>query len=154
MATRDSSGVALSGLGCSSGERNSHVQPEWVNMYKSKMPQVEIIFGNPSLAVGTNGMIAITGSSDGNLLPNSTISEYATVVYLDPVSTIHIELVSGQARITFDGWAGYAYEIQRPSAVNGPWDTIAVRNTPVDDLLEFTDTNAPPPRAFYRVSRR
>jgi len=126
----------------------------WEARYNGPANGPDVMLTKSSLAIGPNGMMAITGSSDGNFLPATTISEYATVVYFDPVSPVSIEKVPGYVRITFTGSPGYSYEIERAPEVSGPWNVIAARNTPIDTLIGYIDTNAPPGQAFYRVSRR
>ena len=56
-------------------------------------------------------------------------------------------------RISFDGPAGADYHIERALSLTGPWLTVVSNTVPEDGIGEFTDTAAPPIRAFYRVAQ-
>jgi len=96
-----------------------------------------------SLALGPNGMVAVTGSSS---------DDYATVVYRENLSPVSIDLVPAGIRIRFTGVPGRSYNIERAIAVTGPWSTIATPTAPIQGVIEHTDTNPPMSGAFYRTS--
>jgi hypothetical protein len=104
-----------------------------------------------SLAVGPNGMVAVTGSSTGNFGAGDT-SDYATVVYWENLPPVSMELVSTGVRIRFTGVPGHTYNIERAVAVPGPWSTIATPTAPIQGIIECIDTNPPMGGAFYRTS--
>ena len=95
-----------------------------------------------SLALGPNGMVAITGSSSG---------DYAAVVYRDDVYPISIALVPAGIRLRFTGVPGHSYNLERAPAVTGPWSTLATPTAPISGLLEYVDTNPSVGTAFYRT---
>ena len=95
-----------------------------------------------SLALGPNGMVAITGSSSG---------DYATVVYQENLPPLSIALVSTGVRLRFTGVPGLSYKIERAAAVTGPWTTINTQTAPASGLLEYFDAPAPSGQAFYRT---
>jgi hypothetical protein len=100
------------------------------------------IDGASSLALGPNGMVAVTGYSSG---------DYATVVYRDDVYPISIALVPGGVRLRFIAIPGRTYTIERAPAVNGPWTALNTQTAPASGLLEYLDAPAPPGSAFYRT---
>ena len=101
-----------------------------------------IVGGSHSLALGPNGVVAVTGSSSG---------DYATVVYRDDVYPISIALVSTEVRLRFVGIPGRSYTIERAPAVTGPWATINTQTTPASGLTEYLNTKPPIGSAFYRT---
>jgi outer membrane protein assembly factor BamB len=90
-----------------------------------------------SLALGPNGMVAVTGSS--------------TVVYRENLPPVSITLVPTGICLRFDGVAGRSYTIQRAHAVTGPWNILATPTAPLGGLIEYVDTNPPATIAFYRT---
>jgi hypothetical protein len=103
------------------------------------------------LALGPNGMVAITGGSDGNFGSAHT-PDYATVVYRENLPAVAIERVPTGIRIRFTGVLGHTYSIERAPAITGPWTTIATPTAPIQGIIEYTDTNPPAGGAFYRTS--
>ena len=103
-----------------------------------------------NLALGLNGMVAITGFSDGNF-GHGTAYDYATVVYWENLPPVSIELVPSGSRLRFTGVPGRSYTIERAPAVTGPWTTLATPTTPPDGLIDYVDTNPPARTTFYRM---
>jgi len=95
------------------------------------------------LALGSNGMVAVTGTSYGG---------YATFVYREVPEVVSINLVSAGIRLRFSGVSGRGYNIERAPAVSGPWSTINTQTASASGLFEYLDTNSPPAAAFYRTS--
>lgn len=67
--------------------------------------------------------------------------------------------VSGSsATIQFSGVVGYKYHVQRTDSLTPPttWTTLTTAPlSPADDgSLTFTDTNAPPGTAYYRLMQQ
>jgi hypothetical protein len=107
--------------------------------------------GRHSLALGPDGMVVVTGSSDGNFSPATTY-DYATVVYREVLPAISIDRVPAGIRLRFTGIPGRGYAIERAPAVAGPWNTINTQSAPASGLLEYLDANPPAGTAFYRTS--
>jgi hypothetical protein len=103
------------------------------------------------LALGPNGMVAITGASFAECCPFYG-SDYATVVYRENLPPVSIALVSTGVHIRFNGVPGHSYNIERALAVTGPWSTLATLTAPIQGIMEYTDTNPPMSVAFYRTS--
>jgi len=57
---------------------------------------------------------------------------------------------SGGHFIRFSGTPDVTYRLERASAVNGPWDTVATLTAPASGLVEFHSANTPPGPGFYR----
>jgi hypothetical protein len=94
---------------------------------------------SPGLAIGPDGMVAVTGSSNGNFWGES-LSDYATVVYREALSAVAIEPVPSGVRLSFTGIAGQSYTIQRAPAVIGPWSTL---DTPAAPSTASSNTSTP-----------
>jgi outer membrane protein assembly factor BamB len=94
------------------------------------------------LALGPNGMVAVTGTSSG---------DYATVVYRENLSPVSIALVPAGVRLRFTGIPGRTYAIERAPAITGPWSTLATPVAPASGLIEHTDVAPPAGSAFYRT---
>jgi hypothetical protein len=105
------------------------------------------------LALGPNGMVAITGASFAECCTFYG-SDYATVVYRENLPVVAIESVSTGVRIRFPGVPGHTYTIERALAVGGPWSSIATPTAPLNGIIEYTDTKPPMSGAFYRTSAR
>jgi len=87
-------------------------------------------------------MVVVTGSSGG---------DYATVVYREVLPPIAIALVSTGFRLSFTGTPGLSYEIDRASAVTGPWTVLNTQTAPASGFLEYLDAPPLPGQAFYRT---
>jgi hypothetical protein len=96
-----------------------------------------------SLALGPNGMVAITGSSS---------RDYATVVYRETLPPVIIEIVPTGIRLRFTGIPGSSYRIERAAAVTGPWSTLDTLAASTDGIFEYVDINPPSGTAFFRTS--
>jgi len=114
----------------------------WEQRYNGPDNGNDIVAYRYSLALGPNGMVAITGSSSG---------DYATVVYRENLPPISIALVPTGIRLRFTGIPGRSYTIERAPAVIGPWTTIDTQTAPASGLLEYLDAPPPPDSAFYRT---
>lgn len=114
----------------------------WEKRYNGPANSYDSAF---SIAVGPNGMVAVTGNSVGDFN-----SDYATVVYWENLPPLSIARVPTGIPLRFTGVPGHSYNIERAPAVTGPWITLATPSAPLDGLIEYLDTNAPA-AAFYRT---
>jgi hypothetical protein len=106
-----------------------------------------------NLAVGPNGMVAISGYSDG-VFSARTTSDYATVVYQEILPPVSITADgAGGYFIRGDGITGAIYQLQRATSVAGPWTSNSTITAISPGLIEFHETNAPSGQAFYRTSQ-
>jgi uncharacterized delta-60 repeat protein len=95
------------------------------------------------LALGPNGMVAVTGTS-GN--------DYATVVYRENLPPISLDMVPSGVRVRFASAPGRTYNIERAASLTGPWITIATPIPPPNGVIEYIDANPASAHAFYRTS--
>jgi hypothetical protein len=101
-----------------------------------------------SLALGPNGMAAITGSSVGTL----GNQDFATVVCWENLPEVSIAMVPTGVHLRFTGVPGHSYTVERALTVTGPWSSLATPTAPLDGLIEYLDTNPPVAPVFYRTS--
>lgn len=104
------------------------------------------------LALGSGGIIAITGYSDSD--PNSTVvSDTATMKYvtIETPETPTLVLTPQGTLIHFNGEPGQGYRIQRAVNPSGPWVTIASVTAPPSGFIEHLDST-PLAYAFYRTA--
>jgi outer membrane protein assembly factor BamB len=101
-----------------------------------------------SLALGPNGIVAITGSSVGD---SGTSDDFATVVYWENLPPVSLAQVPTGIRLRFVGAPSQSYHIERANTVTGLWSTLATPTAPLGGLIEYVDTNAPAGAAFYRT---
>jgi len=114
----------------------------WEKRYNGPDNGDDTVAWGHGLAIGPNGMVAVTGTSSG---------DYATLVYRDDVYPISIALVPAGVRLRFVGIPGRSYSIERAPAVTGPWSIINTQAAPASGLLEYLDAATPPGSAFYRT---
>ena len=119
----------------------------WEKRYNGPANGNDVVGSRRCLALGPNGMVAITGSSQG-----SFGSDFATVVYRENLPAVSIVRVPTGVRLRFPGVAGHSYQVLRAPAVTGPWSTNATLTAATNGLIEHLDTNAPPGSAFYRTA--
>jgi hypothetical protein len=116
----------------------------WEKRYDTPTHGYDLTGFSHCLALGPNGMIAITGYSG-----ISDTTESLTVVYREGLS---IERSPLGIRIRFPGVPSQTYNIERALTVAGPWSTNAMLLAPTNGIIEYVDTNAAPGSAFYRTS--
>jgi len=123
----------------------------WEQLYDGQAAGEDRVENRNGLALGPNGMVAITGVSDG--FPGGAWGYgLTTVVYRDSPAPVSIALIGGNVRVRFAGEPGRRYAIQRAPAITGPWDTIATVEAPSDGQLEHLDSSPLVGSAFYRTS--
>ena len=69
---------------------------------------------------------------------------------LPGLNQVSLTPVPGGLIVRFAGIPGRTYNLQRATAVTGPWGTIATRTAPLHGIIEYLDMN-PPPVSFYRT---
>jgi hypothetical protein len=107
-----------------------------------------------SLAIGRDGRVAVTGSSNSNF--SSCCNEafdFATIVYREGLSAVLIQYIFGRVHLSFTGTVGQTYYIQRAPSVEGPWTTVNVNAALVSGLIEYDGGAATEEASFYRVSQ-
>jgi hypothetical protein len=59
--------------------------------------------------------------------------------------------IPGGYTLSFAGIPGRTYNLQRAASVNGPWSVLAAVTVDFSGIGSYSDTNAPPTDAYYRV---
>lgn len=121
----------------------------WEQLYDGQSGGEDRVENRNGLALGPNGMVAITGLSDG-FIGGTTGHSLTTVVYRDAL--VSIALINGSVRVRFSGEPGRRYAIQRAPAITGPWETLASLEALSDGHVEHLDATPLPGSAFYRTT--
>jgi hypothetical protein len=95
-----------------------------------------------AVAVDGNGNVAVTGSSG---------RDYATIFYRKGLPAVLLDLLPSGIRLRFSGNPGLSYNLERATAITGPWIKIDTQIAPGSNLLEYLDASAPLRQAFYRT---
>ena len=101
------------------------------------------------LAVGPNGSVAVTGTSQSRPF-SFPAYDYSTVLYQELPSPLFISLIDAGALLRFTGKPGDRYYLQRAFAITGPWDTIVTATAPANGAIEHIDAPLTAMR-FYRL---
>jgi len=126
----------------------------WEKRYNGPANGSDVSYFADSLALGPNGMVAITGYSEG-ILNSRTTYDFATVVYWENLPSISITADGSSGYfIRGTGTAGSIYELQRAASFTDAWLSNSTMTAAVSGVIEFHDTNAPLGRAFYRTVQR
>jgi hypothetical protein len=128
----------------------------WQQRYNGPENGHDSIYGSRSLAVGTDGLIVVTGSSDAFSSRGSGMEapDYVTIAYRDGLPPVSLEIVSSGVRLRLSGVSERTYDVQRALAVMGPWATIATVTAASDGTSDYIDSGQPAGSAFYRVVQR
>ena len=120
----------------------------WEKRFNGRSNDADFTGTPRSLALGPNGMVAVTGTSRDNILGPFS---YATVVYREALPSISLEMIPSGVRLYFTSTPGSTSQIERAPSVSGPWDVIANPVASASGLVEYLDTNRPHGTAFYRT---
>jgi hypothetical protein len=120
----------------------------WKQRYNGSSNGDDLVANSRSLALGSDGSVATTGTSSGDFV---TV-KYVTISYPTPIM-LSLVLTSDGARLRFTGDAGRTYRLQRASDPSGPWVTFASLTAPPDGAAGHLD---PAPLSsspnFYRIA--
>ncbi len=122
--------------------------PLWTNRYNGLGYGADLPPNKPSLAVGPDGAICVTGTSGG---PFS--SDFVTVKYVWQTE-IAIQLLStipSIVNLTVSGAPNSWCAIEWAPEPIGPWSTLTPLQIGPNGSAQLQDTYAPPPAGFYRV---
>jgi outer membrane protein assembly factor BamB len=110
----------------------------------------DVILTSRNLAVGTHGVIAVTGAVDTDPGPGFW-SDIVTVVYCENLPPVAIERLPSAVRVRFAAISGRVYRLQRAHDINGPWVTLSTETASADGMLEYLDSSEAANSTFYRV---
>ena len=116
----------------------------WEKRYDGPAHGDDVVVASRSLALGPNGMVAITGSSSGAI---------ATVVYREVLPAVTIDLVPAGVRLRFTHDSGSPRRIERAPAITGPWNTLATPPAPASGVIEYVDIDVRLGPTFYRTAQ-
>lgn len=89
----------------------------------------------------------------GGLMGSADVEILVVAGSLPSQNQISLTVLAGGAiQVRFAGIPGRTYQIDRATAVIGPWSTIATLAAPLHGIIEFEDASPPMPSAFYRTS--
>lgn len=130
----------------------------WTNYYNGPAngpdgPFNESNLPDSFLAIGRDGAVYVTGSSDG-LEGDFTTYDYATIKYVwRPYLAIGpLTPGSSTVNLTLSAPTNSSWSIQRAPTPAGPWSDLRSSLTGPNGSASFTDPNPPADGAFYRVA--
>jgi hypothetical protein len=128
--------------------------PLWTNRYGGPANGVDQPALSSCLAIGRNGEVYVTGSSDGHY-GGQTVSDYVTIKYMwRPYLVIQpITADSSTVNLTLSGPANSSWNMQRALTATGPWTNLGSSLIETNGLGIFSDSNPPARGAFYRVTQ-
>ena len=126
--------------------------PLWTNRYNGPANGPDQPALNKCLAIGRDGAVYVTGSSDGHY-GSQTISDYTTIKYVwRPYLAIQpLTAGSSTVNLTLSGPANSPWSIQRALTVSSPWTNLGVSLIGTNGSVIFPDANPPAKGAFYRA---
>jgi len=158
LAVDGSGNVIMTGFSMGTDSRNDYYTAKyaandgaliWERRYNGPANRDDMVNTSGGLAVGPDGVIAVTGSS----AVYTRTYDYATVVYWEHLPPIRIALAPEGVRLGFSGIPGRTYDVQRANALDGSWTTIGSVTAPDDnDVTGYIDNDPVAGAAFYRVS--
>ena len=126
--------------------------PLWTNRYNGPANGEDRPGLGSSLAVGRDGAVYVTGSSDE--FRYGAISDYATIKYVwRPYIAIQpLTLGSSSVNLNLSAPPNSSWSILRAPAITGSWTDLGVLLTGTNGSAQFTDPNSLANGAFYRVA--
>jgi hypothetical protein len=117
----------------------------WTNRYNGPANGFDTPVTKSCLAIGPDGAVYVTGTSDGNYSSVSS-SDYATIKYLGttllPVP-LHYQIASDQLVLT---WTNAAFGLQSAPAVQGAYTNISGATSPHTNVYSGT-------QRYFRLER-
>ena len=130
----------------------------WTNYYNGPangpdIPMAESWIPGSWLAIGRDGAVYVTGSSDGDY-SDFTAYDYATVKYVWRPHLAIEPLAPGSSTVNLSLSAptNSSWSIQRALTPAGPWTDLRSSLTGPNGSASFTDPNPTANGAFYRVA--
>jgi uncharacterized delta-60 repeat protein len=124
--------------------------PLWTNRYNGPANGDDLA-GRSCLALGPDGSVFVTGSSDGNYTSGRRY-DFATVKYISSAPLLAIAPDGGGGYfIRLAGVGGSTYRLQRATGLAGPWTSSGPQTAPASGVIQFWDLFPPPGWGFYRA---
>jgi hypothetical protein len=124
----------------------------WEKRYNGPANGDEIMRGPHSLALGPNGMVAITGASDGAFDPTIQVYDYATVVYRELPSAPLLSIARSNALVIVS-WPSPStgFVLQQNTDLNPANWTTPSESVTDNSTIRFIIVNPPTGNRYYRL---
>ena len=130
----------------------------WTNYYNGPAngpdaPMNESWLPGSWLAIGRDGAVYVTGSSDGNY-SDFTAYDYATIKYVwrPHLAVQPLTAASSTVNLTLSAPSNSPWHILRAPTITGPWTNLGVSLIGTNGSISFRDANPPANGAFYRIA--
>jgi hypothetical protein len=126
--------------------------PLWTNRYNGPAYIPGGAYSKSSLAVGSDGAVYVTGSSEDGLVS----SDFVTVKYVWQTE-LAIQLLSTsppKLNLTLSGAPNSSWAIERASQLTGPWTNLNALLIGPNGSAQLQDTNSLYPAGFYRARQQ
>ena len=127
--------------------------PLWTNRYDGPGHGPDQPQGKACLAIGPDGAVYVTGTSDGVYGSGETGFDYATIKYVTvPVLAIQPPVGgSSDVHLMLSGTPNSVWTVERATAFPGPWTNLGPVTIPTNGSAPFQDPTPPKSAAFYRA---
>lgn len=122
--------------------------PLWTNRYDGPGHGYDSPQTRSSLAIGSDGAVYVTGTSDG-----LSSSDFATVKY-EWQAEMALQLLSTippKVNLTLSAAPNSSWAVERASQPTGPWTNFSDLLINTNGSVQFQDANSPYPVGFYRA---
>jgi hypothetical protein len=129
--------IAYSGLG----------MPLWTNRYNGSFNGADQLQSKPSLAIGSDDAVYVTGASDG-----LSVYDFTTVKYVWRTD-IAIQLLTTPPKVnlTLSAAPNSSWAIERALQPTGPWTNLSRLLIGENGSAQLQDTNPSSLAGFYRA---
>jgi hypothetical protein len=108
-------------------------------------------YGGSDLAIGSDGAVYVTGTSDGLFLPDFVTVKY---VWRTEIAIQLLSTISPKVNLTLSGAPNSSWAIERAMQPTGPWTNLSALLIGTNGSAQFQDTNLPYPAGFYRARQQ
>jgi hypothetical protein len=126
----------------------------WTNRYNGPANGEDRPWSSKCIAVGPDGAVYVTGSSDGNNGRRVT-TDYATVKYvlLPRLAIQPLAAGSSTVNLTLTGAPESSWSIERASWINGLWIPLGRSLIGTNGVGRYEDAHPPIEGAYYRAAQ-
>ncbi|MCI0746430.1 MAG: SBBP repeat-containing protein [Verrucomicrobia subdivision 3 bacterium] len=130
--------------------------PLWTSRYNGPANGHDFVawLGSSPIAVGPDGAVYVTGSSDGDYGPGDP-KDFATIKYVwhSHLAIQPLTASSSTVNLTLSGVANSFWSIERALKISGPWTNLGPSQISPNGQSLFQDPNPPARGAFYRATQ-
>jgi uncharacterized delta-60 repeat protein len=124
----------------------------WTNRYDGPASGPDEPGLGACLAVGRDGAVYVTGSSDAHL-GSYSISDYATIKYVWRPHLSVQPLTTSTVNLNVSGPPNSSWAIERALMISGPWTNLGLSLIEANGSGTFEDANPLARGAFYRAAQ-